>query len=181
MQVFQHIIRREIKDDEVRHLCRKFKDWAYGPVYSSLYDLSYLDTCGEDVSVLEILVYNSRIEVPVYTIYGIQIHNDTFIHTLVNAIVKGQMSKCRKKSKEHGRPYICVHVMMLLVQNRHEMLSVEPINELLREKWRKFASVTFYISVVSYLFTMIVFTLVAYYRPSGSAVSTMNTNVLHFH
>ncbi|KAM9446101.1 transient receptor potential cation channel subfamily V member 4 isoform 2-T5 [Clarias gariepinus] len=113
--VFQHIIRREIKDDEVRHLCRKFKDWAYGPVYSSLYDLSYLDTCGEDVSVLEILVYNSRIE------------------------------------------------------NRHEMLSVEPINELLREKWRKFASVTFYISVVSYLFTMIVFTLVAYYRPSGSA------------
>lgn len=63
LQVFQHIIRREIKDDEVRHLCRKFKDWAYGPVYSSLYDLSYLDTCGEDVSVLEILVYNSRIEV----------------------------------------------------------------------------------------------------------------------
>ncbi|TSR04333.1 Transient receptor potential cation channel subfamily V member 4 [Bagarius yarrelli] len=113
--VFQHIIRREIKDDEVRHLCRKFKDWAYGPVYSSLYDLSYLDTCGEDVSVLEILVYNSRIE------------------------------------------------------NRHEMLAVEPINELLRAKWQKFASMTFYISVVSYLITMIIFTLVAYYRPSGGS------------
>ncbi|KAI5615260.1 transient receptor potential cation channel subfamily V member 4 isoform X1, partial [Silurus asotus] len=110
--VFQHIIRREIKDDEVRHLCRKFKDWAYGPVYSSLYDLSNLDMCGEDVSVLEILVYNSRIE------------------------------------------------------NRHEMLAVEPINELLREKWQKFAAVTFYISVVSYLITMIIFTLVAYNRPS---------------
>ncbi|XP_017307076.1 transient receptor potential cation channel subfamily V member 4 isoform X1 [Ictalurus punctatus] len=112
--VFQHIIRREIKDDEVRHLCRKFKDWAYGPVYSSLYDLSYLDTCGEDVSVLEILVYNSRIE------------------------------------------------------NRYEMLAVAPINEMLGAKWKKFAAVTFYISVVSYLITMIVFTLVAYYRPSGS-------------
>ncbi|MCI4392392.1 hypothetical protein PGIGA_G00145390 [Pangasianodon gigas] len=112
--VFQHIIRREIKDDEVRHLCRKFKDWAYGPVYSSLYDLSYVDTCGEDVSVLEILVYNSRIE------------------------------------------------------NRHEMLAVEPINELLRAKWQKFAAMTFYISVVSYLITMIIFTLVAYYRPSGN-------------
>lgn len=62
-QVFQHIIRREIKDEEARHLSRKFKDWAYGPVYSSLYDLSSLDTCGEEVSVLEILVYNSRIEV----------------------------------------------------------------------------------------------------------------------
>ncbi|XP_034397335.1 transient receptor potential cation channel subfamily V member 4 [Cyclopterus lumpus] len=110
--VFQHIIRREIKDEEVRHLSRKFKDWAYGPVYSSLYDLSSLDTCGEEPSVLEILVYNSRNE------------------------------------------------------NRHEMLAVEPINELLRAKWQKFAAVTFYISVVSYLTTMIIFTLVAHYHPT---------------
>ncbi|KAM6964955.1 transient receptor potential cation channel subfamily V member 4 [Aplochiton taeniatus] len=110
--VFQHIIRREIKNEEARHLSRKFKDWAYGPVYSSLYDLSSLDTCGEEASVLEILVYNSRVE------------------------------------------------------NRHEMLAVEPINELLRTKWQRFAAVTFYISVVSYLVTMIIFTLVAYYRPS---------------
>ncbi|XP_026178526.1 transient receptor potential cation channel subfamily V member 4 isoform X1 [Mastacembelus armatus] len=110
--VFQHIIRREIKDEEVRHLSRKFKDWVYGPVYSSLYDLSSLDTCGEEASVLEILVYNSRNE------------------------------------------------------NRHEMLAVEPINELLRAKWQKFAAVTFYISVVSYIITMIIFTLVAYYQPT---------------
>uniref|UniRef100_A0A674BER9 Transient receptor potential cation channel, subfamily V, member 4 n=1 Tax=Salmo trutta TaxID=8032 RepID=A0A674BER9_SALTR len=52
------------------------------------------------------------------------------------------------------------------IGNRHEMLAVEPINELLRVKWQKFAAVTFYISVVSYLVTMIIFTLVAYYRPS---------------
>ncbi|KAK2522867.1 Trpv4 [Columba guinea] len=109
--IFQHIIRREITDEDARHLSRKFKDWAYGPVYSSLYDLSSLDTCGEEVSVLEILVYNSKIE------------------------------------------------------NRHEMLAVEPINELLRDKWRKFGAVSFYISVVSYLCAMVIFTLVAYYRP----------------
>ncbi|XP_043924438.1 transient receptor potential cation channel subfamily V member 4 [Protopterus annectens] len=109
--VFQHIIRREITDEDARHLSRKFKDWAYGPVYSSLYDLSSLDTCGEEASVLEILVYNSKIE------------------------------------------------------NRHEMLAVEPINELLRDKWQKFGAVSFYISVVSYLTTMVVFTLTAYYRP----------------
>uniref|UniRef100_A0A8C2G867 Transient receptor potential cation channel, subfamily V, member 4 n=1 Tax=Cyprinus carpio TaxID=7962 RepID=A0A8C2G867_CYPCA len=133
--VFQHIIRREIKDEEARHLSRKFKDWAYGPVYSNLYDLSSLDTCGEEVSVLEILVYNSKIE------------------------------------------------------NRHEMLAVEPINELLRAKWQKFAAVTFYISVFSYLVTMIIFTLVAYYRPSVGTVSTFDsvsiyyllTNPLCFH
>uniref|UniRef100_A0A3Q0SJT5 Transient receptor potential cation channel, subfamily V, member 4 n=1 Tax=Amphilophus citrinellus TaxID=61819 RepID=A0A3Q0SJT5_AMPCI len=111
--IFQHIIRREIKDEEVRHLSRKFKDWAYGPVYSSLYDLSSLDKYGEEPSVLEILVYASQNE------------------------------------------------------NRHEMLAVEPINELLRAKWRRFAAVTFYISVVSYLITMIIFTLVAYYHPTN--------------
>lgn len=58
-------------------------------------------------------------------------------------------------------------------QNRHEMLAVEPINELLRAKWQKFGAVTFYISVVSYLVTMIIFTLVAYYRPSVGIVSTV--------
>lgn len=63
MQIFQHIIRREVTDEDTRHLSRKFKDWAYGPVYSSLYDLSSLDTCGEEASVLEILVYSSKTEV----------------------------------------------------------------------------------------------------------------------
>ena len=50
------------------------------------------------------------------------------------------------------------------------MLAVEPINELLRAKWQKFAAVTFYISVVSYLVTMIIFTLVAYYHPTQGTV-----------
>ncbi|OCT77127.1 transient receptor potential cation channel subfamily V member 4 [Xenopus laevis] len=51
--IFQHILQLEMKDEEARHLSRKFRDWNYGPVYSSLYDLSMLD------SVLEILVYKS--------------------------------------------------------------------------------------------------------------------------
>lgn len=50
-------------------------------------------------------------------------------------------------------------------QNRHEMLAVEPINELLRDKWRKFGAVSFYINVVSYLCAMVIFTLTAYYQP----------------
>lgn len=51
------------------------------------------------------------------------------------------------------------------------MLAVEPINELLRDKWRKFGAVSFYISVISYLSAMIIFTLVAYYRPMEGPVS----------
>lgn len=53
------------------------------------------------------------------------------------------------------------------------MLAVEPINELLRAKWQKFGAVTFYISVVSYLITMITFTLVAYYHPTQGTVGTV--------
>lgn len=144
-QIFQHIIRREITDENARHLSRKFKDWAYGPVYSSLYDLSSLDTCGEEVSVLEILVYNSKIEV------------------------------CRGWGDWEGSGGDRVALSPLSApmshQNRHEMLAVEPINELLRDKWRKFGAVSFYISVVSYLSAMVIFTLVAYYRPMEGPVS----------
>ncbi|OXB59497.1 hypothetical protein ASZ78_004470 [Callipepla squamata] len=57
--IFAYILRREIKDPECRHLSRKFTEWAYGPVHSSLYDLSCIDTC-EKNSVLEIIAYNSE-------------------------------------------------------------------------------------------------------------------------
>ena len=65
-------------------------------------------------------------------------------------------------------------------QNRHEMLAVEPINELLRAKWQKFGAVTFYISVVSYLITMIIFTVVAYYQPSQGEVGVKLLSVKMF-
>ncbi|NXN99235.1 TRPV1 protein, partial [Rhinopomastus cyanomelas] len=57
--IFAYILRREIKDPECRHLSRKFTEWAYGPVHSSLYDLSCIDTC-ERNSVLEIIAYSSE-------------------------------------------------------------------------------------------------------------------------
>ncbi|XP_038670639.1 transient receptor potential cation channel subfamily V member 1-like [Scyliorhinus canicula] len=59
IEVLKHIIEREINDEECRHLSRKFTEWAYGPVHSSLYDLSALDT-HEKNSVLEIIVYGSE-------------------------------------------------------------------------------------------------------------------------
>ncbi|GAB0207286.1 transient receptor potential cation channel subfamily V member 1 [Grus japonensis] len=57
--IFAYILRREIKDPECRHLSRKFTEWAYGPVHSSLYDPSCIDTC-EKNSVLEIIAYSSE-------------------------------------------------------------------------------------------------------------------------
>lgn len=58
-QVLKYIIGRDIQEEGCRHLSRKFREWAYGPVHSSLYDLSELDT-HEKTSVLEIIAYSSQ-------------------------------------------------------------------------------------------------------------------------
>ncbi|XP_062340899.1 transient receptor potential cation channel subfamily V member 1 [Osmerus eperlanus] len=58
--VFEHILHREFQHQETKHLSRKFTEWAYGPVHSSLYDLDSLDSY-ENNSVLKILVYGSDI------------------------------------------------------------------------------------------------------------------------
>ncbi|XP_043910807.1 transient receptor potential cation channel subfamily V member 1 [Protopterus annectens] len=112
IEIFKYIIRREIKDPCCQHLSRKFTEWAYGPVHSSLFDLSDID-CYEANSVLEIIIYGS--ETP----------------------------------------------------NRHDMLLVEPINKLLEEKWKKFASHIFYFNGLMYTVYMVIFTTVASYRLIG--------------
>ncbi|XP_061461518.1 transient receptor potential cation channel subfamily V member 1 [Rhineura floridana] len=111
IQVFAYILRREMKEPECRHLSRKFTEWAYGPVHSSLYDLSSIDTC-EKNSVLEIIAYSS--ETP----------------------------------------------------NRHEMLLVEPLNQLLQDKWDRFVKHLFYFNFIVYTTHILIFTLAAYYRPT---------------
>uniref|UniRef100_A0A8D2L7H1 Transient receptor potential cation channel subfamily V member 1 n=1 Tax=Varanus komodoensis TaxID=61221 RepID=A0A8D2L7H1_VARKO len=111
IQVFAYILRREMKEPECRHLSRKFTEWAYGPVHSSLYDLSSIDTC-EKNSVLEIIAYSS--ETP----------------------------------------------------NRHEMLLVEPLNQLLQDKWDRFVKHLFYFNFVVYAAHILILTMAAYHRPT---------------
>ncbi|XP_029304743.1 transient receptor potential cation channel subfamily V member 1 isoform X2 [Cottoperca gobio] len=58
--LFSHILKREFQESNIKHLSRKFTEWVYGPVQSSLYDLASVDSY-EDNSVVEILVYGSDI------------------------------------------------------------------------------------------------------------------------
>ncbi|ELK31982.1 Transient receptor potential cation channel subfamily V member 3 [Myotis davidii] len=109
-EILKYILSREIKEKRLRSLSRKFTDWAYGPVSSSLYDLTNVDTT-TDNSVLEIIVYNTNID------------------------------------------------------NRHEMLTLEPLHTLLRIKWKKFAKYMFFLSFFFYFFYNITLTLISYYRP----------------
>ncbi|XP_059004917.1 transient receptor potential cation channel subfamily V member 3-like [Mustela lutreola] len=108
-EILKYILSREIKEKLLRSLSRKFTDWAYGPVSSSLYDLTNVDTT-TDNSVLEIIVYNTNLD------------------------------------------------------NRHEMLTLEPLHTLLHMKWKKFAKYMFFLSFCFYFFYNITLTLVSYYR-----------------
>uniref|UniRef100_A0A8C7YZR5 Ion transport domain-containing protein n=1 Tax=Oryzias sinensis TaxID=183150 RepID=A0A8C7YZR5_9TELE len=58
--LFRHMLNREFMDEETRLLSRKFTECVYGPVHSSLYDTSSIDT-SECNSVLEIIVYGNEI------------------------------------------------------------------------------------------------------------------------
>ncbi|KAF1658192.1 Transient receptor potential cation channel subfamily V member 3, partial [Aptenodytes patagonicus] len=111
LEILKYILSREIRDKPNRSLSRKFTDWAYGPVQSSLYDLTELDTTADN-SVLEIIVYNTNIG------------------------------------------------------NRHEMLTLEPLNSLLRMKWKKFARHMFFMSCCFYFVYNVTLTLVSYHRPN---------------
>ncbi|NWX60619.1 TRPV3 protein, partial [Promerops cafer] len=111
LEILKYILSREIREKPNRSLSRKFTDWAYGPVQSSLYDLTELDTTADN-SVLEIIVYNTNIG------------------------------------------------------NRHEMLTLEPLNSLLRMKWKKFARHMFFMSCCFYFLYNVTLTLVSYHRPN---------------
>ncbi|XP_047450081.1 transient receptor potential cation channel subfamily V member 1-like [Mugil cephalus] len=58
--LFKHMLNRELMDEDTRPLSRKFTEWVYGPVHSSLYDLSSIDT-NENNCVLEIIIFGSEI------------------------------------------------------------------------------------------------------------------------
>ncbi|XP_075710499.1 transient receptor potential cation channel subfamily V member 1-like isoform X2 [Rhinoderma darwinii] len=59
IDLLKHIIRREIEEPGYRHLSRKFTEWTYGPVHTSLYDISSVDIQEHD-SVLETIVFKSN-------------------------------------------------------------------------------------------------------------------------
>uniref|UniRef100_F6TGT3 Ion transport domain-containing protein n=1 Tax=Ornithorhynchus anatinus TaxID=9258 RepID=F6TGT3_ORNAN len=62
LQLFQRILVREFpREDPMYHLSRRFVEWTYGPICSSLYDLDEVDTT-DPHSALKIVVYNTNQE-----------------------------------------------------------------------------------------------------------------------
>lgn len=135
LQIFSHILKREFHEPHIKHLSRKFTEWAYGPVQCFLYDLATVDSY-EDKSVVEILVYGSDIPVsPVIT---------SPARACLVAVLPSDIW------------------LPVPSQNRHEMLQTEPLSRLLDEKWKRFAGRMFFFSFLFYLVYLIIFTLVAY-------------------
>ena len=57
-------------------------------------------------------------------------------------------------------------------QNRHEMLTIEPLSQLLDEKWDRFARYIFAFYFLSYLVYLFIFTLLAYNKKGGEVACT---------
>ncbi|XP_077336390.1 transient receptor potential cation channel subfamily V member 3-like [Lithobates pipiens] len=53
------------------------------------------------------------------------------------------------------------------INNRHELLALEPLHTLLQLKWKKFARYMFFMSFLLSLTYNVVLTLISYYRPRG--------------
>ncbi|XP_012863010.2 transient receptor potential cation channel subfamily V member 6 [Echinops telfairi] len=77
--MFQHLVQR-----------RKHIQWTYGPLTSTLYDLTEIDSCGEELSLLELIVTTKKREAR-------QILDQTPVKELVSL-----------KWRRYGRPYFCV-------------------------------------------------------------------------
>uniref|UniRef100_A0A8B9DZD3 Transient receptor potential cation channel subfamily V member 1 n=1 Tax=Anser cygnoides TaxID=8845 RepID=A0A8B9DZD3_ANSCY len=183
--IFAYILRREIKDPECRHLSRKFTEWAYGPVHSSLYDLSCIDTC-EKNSVLEIIAYSSETPVSMhllgilFAVWGLLGKSSMFYTVYLCVIAVKQQSsflclrvleKTFAEVEYHllfSKPcayWSCQDSLYPFIQNRHEMLLVEPLNRLLQDKWDRFVKHLFYFNFFVYTMHIIILTAAAYYRP----------------
>uniref|UniRef100_A0A8B9C815 Transient receptor potential cation channel subfamily V member 1 n=1 Tax=Anser brachyrhynchus TaxID=132585 RepID=A0A8B9C815_9AVES len=183
--IFAYILRREIKDPECRHLSRKFTEWAYGPVHSSLYDLSCIDTC-EKNSVLEIIAYSSETPVSMhllgilFAVRGLLGKSSMFYTVYLCVIAVKQQSsflclrvleKTFAEVEYHllfSKPcayWSCQDSLYPFIQNRHEMLLVEPLNRLLQDKWDRFVKHLFYFNFFVYTMHIIILTAAAYYRP----------------
>uniref|UniRef100_A0A670ZRJ7 Uncharacterized protein n=1 Tax=Pseudonaja textilis TaxID=8673 RepID=A0A670ZRJ7_PSETE len=58
VEILRHMLQRDMKERKFHHLSRKLIEWTYGPIQSSLYDLTSIDSCEEN-SMMETLAYNS--------------------------------------------------------------------------------------------------------------------------
>ncbi|XP_038670629.1 transient receptor potential cation channel subfamily V member 3-like [Scyliorhinus canicula] len=61
LEIFRNILNREMYDKQHMELSRKITDWAYGPVSSSLYDITEVDTFAKN-SVLKVIAFNTKIQ-----------------------------------------------------------------------------------------------------------------------
>uniref|UniRef100_A0A8C9A290 Transient receptor potential cation channel subfamily V member 1 n=1 Tax=Prolemur simus TaxID=1328070 RepID=A0A8C9A290_PROSS len=98
------------------------------------------------------------------------VDNTKFVTTMYNEILilgakLHPTLKLEELTNKKGMTPLALAAGSGKIGNRHDMLLVEPLNRLLQDKWDRFVKRIFYFNFFAYSLYMIIFTVVAYYRP----------------
>lgn len=115
---------------------RKHIQWTYGPLTSTLYDLTEIDSSGNDQSLLELIVTTKKREVESLPISG----------------------------PGEGWRGLGDTILLLLVQAR-QILDQTPVKELVSLKWKRYGRPYFCMLGAIYVLYIICFTMCCIYRP----------------
>lgn len=115
---------------------RKHIQWTYGPLTSTLYDLTEIDSSGDDQSLLELIVTTKKREVQSFT---------------AQALVRGDR-------------VMVVTFLSFLLQAR-QILDQTPVKELVSLKWKRYGRPYFCVLGAIYVLYIICFTMCCVYRP----------------
>ncbi|XP_069755201.1 transient receptor potential cation channel subfamily V member 5-like [Narcine bancroftii] len=125
------------------HFMQKRKQiyWAFGPVSSTLYDLTGIDTWGDELSVLDILCSSKKKE-----------HQITLLLPCPRLIFINEMAT-------HTASFI----------NARKLLKITPVKEVLHHKWTNYGFKYFLLWTALYFLYTIIFTVCCVYRPLAPA------------
>lgn len=124
--MFQHLMQK-----------RKHIQWTYGPLTSTLYDLTEIDSSGDEQSLLELIVTTKKREV---------------------------WGSPQQRWLVRGTRVSESQVLLFLLQARH-ILDQTPVKELVSLKWKRYGRPYFCVLGAIYLLYIICFTMCCVYRP----------------
>ncbi|XP_065550705.1 transient receptor potential cation channel subfamily V member 3 isoform X2 [Lathamus discolor] len=138
-----------------------------------------LAACTNQPDIIQLLMENTRTNITSQDSRGNNIlhalvtvaedfktQNDFVIRMYDMILLKSKARNLETTRNKEGLTPLQLAAKTGKLENRHEMLTLEPLNSLLRMKWKKFARHMFFMSCWFYFLYNVTLTLVSYHRPN---------------